>query len=170
MHLQCGEHVTRGDAVNPNASTCPLNRQTRRQMADSSLRCVVRSLRLRNIDNSTRHAANHDNAPGHLPLHEVLGHSYSIQVGTVNIDSPKLLYAVMRVGDGVVVLCEARRRDEVVDLAVRLEDLGEGLVDGCWARDVAEVCCDLRDAGCALVEVTSDESEHLTCWTRGSHS
>jgi hypothetical protein len=150
MHLQRGKHVSRRDAVDPNARARPLNRQAGRQMADRSLRRVVWGLRLGNIDDSTRHATNHDNAPGRLPLHEVLGHSYSIQVGTVDVDPPEFLYAVMRVGDGVVVLGEASGRDEVVDLAVRLEDLGEGLVDGSWARDVAEVCRDFGDAVCRV--------------------
>jgi hypothetical protein len=49
----------------------------------------------------------------------------------------------VRVGDGVVVLGEASRCDQVVDLAVGSENLGQGLIDGCWARNVAEVRCDL---------------------------
>ena len=102
-------------------------------MSDCSLSRIVGSLRLRHIDNGSGHATDHDDAARYLPLHEVLRDCHRVQVGTVNVDSPKLLYAVMGVGDGVVVLGEASRRDEVVDLTVRLEDLGEGLVDGCWA-------------------------------------
>jgi hypothetical protein len=35
----------------------------------------------------------------------------------------------MRVGDGIVVLGETSRGDQVVDLAMLLQNLGEGLVD-----------------------------------------
>lgn len=37
----------------------------------------------------------------------MLRYSDGIQVGAINIDAPKFLYAVMRVRNGVVVLGEA---------------------------------------------------------------
>jgi hypothetical protein len=51
----------------------------------------------------------------------------------------------MRVGDSIVVLGEASRCNEVVHLAVLLQNLGEGLVDRCWTGDIAVMCCDLGD-------------------------
>lgn len=115
-------------------------------MSDSCLSGVVRSLRLWDVDNGSGHATNHDDAARYLPLHEVLRDCHRVQVGTVNIDSPELLYAVMGVGDGIVVLGEASRCNEVVDLAVLLQDLGKRLVDRRRARDVAEMCCDLGNS------------------------
>jgi hypothetical protein len=50
----------------------------------------------------------------------VLGHRDRIQIGTVDVDAPKLLDPVMRVRDGVVVLGEASRGDQVIDLAMLL--------------------------------------------------
>jgi hypothetical protein len=59
----------------------------------------------------------------------MLRDSDRVQVGAVDIDSPKLLYAVMRVRDGVVVLGEASRCNKVIDLAVLLQNLSKGLID-----------------------------------------
>jgi hypothetical protein len=98
-------------------------------MSDSCLGGVVWSLWLWDVDNRSGHATDHDDASWCLPLHKVLRHCDRVQIGTVDVDSPKLLYAVMRVGDGIVVLGEASRCNEVVDLAVLLQNLGKGLVD-----------------------------------------
>lgn len=75
---------------------------------------------MRNVDNGTRHASDHDNASRCLPLHEVLRNCDSIQVGAINVDTPELLHTVVRVGYRIVVLSEASGCDEVVDLAVSL--------------------------------------------------
>lgn len=84
---------------------------------------------MRDVDNRSGHATNHYDTSWCLSLHKVLRHCHSVQVGTVNVHSPQLLYAIMRVGDGIVVLGEASRCNEVVDLAMLLQDLGKGLVD-----------------------------------------
>jgi len=116
-------------------------------MSHSCLGGVVGSLGLRDIDNGTRHAANHDNTSRNLSFHEVLGHRHSVQIGTVDIDTPKLLHAVMGVRNGIVVFGEAGRGDEVVHFAMLLQDLGEGLVDGGRTRNIAEMGCDFGDSG-----------------------
>ena len=87
-HSQCRQHVSRRDAVHADPCMRPLDRQTRCQMTDGSLGRVVRGLRLRNVHNCARHATNHNNASGGLPLHEVLRNGNGIQIGTINVDSP----------------------------------------------------------------------------------
>lgn len=98
-------------------------------MPDSSFCCIVWSLRLRHIDDGTRHAANHDHAAVGLALHEVLGYSNCVQIGAVDIDTPKLLNAVVGVRDRIVVLGKSSRGDEIVNLAMSFEDFRERFVD-----------------------------------------
>lgn len=68
------------------------------------------------------------------------------QISSIHIHPPKLLHPLVRVGDGVVVLREAGRGDEVINLAVLGDDLAEGLVDRIGGCNVAVVGGDL---GCA---------------------
>ena len=57
-------------------------------MSDRSLCGVVRSLRLRDVDNGTAHGPDHDNAAGCIALHQVLGNTNSEEPGAVDIDAP----------------------------------------------------------------------------------
>lgn len=66
-------------------------------------------LRLRNIDDGTRHAANQYHASGGLSVHKVLGDTGRKHVCAINVDSPKLAHAVDWVVDGIEVLGEAGR-------------------------------------------------------------
>ena len=139
-------------------------------MSDSCFGGVVWSLWLRNVDYGSRHAADHDNASRCLPLHEMLRDSDRVQVGTVDIDSPKLLYAVMRVRDGVVVLGEASRCNKVIDLAVLLQNLSKGLVDRRRTRDIAEMCCNLGDSVSRVSPSRVVAHNALTSWIQDSPS
>ena len=110
----------------------PLDCKRRRHVPDRSLCGVVRSLRLRDVDNGTAHGPDHDNAAGCIALHQVLGNTNSKEPGAVNVDAPQLLHAVVWVFDGWEVLGEAGGCDEVVDLAVLRDDLVQSCGDGLW--------------------------------------
>lgn len=86
-------------------------------------------LRLRHVDDAATHAADEHHAPRGLALHEVLGDGDGEQVSAVDVDGPELAHAVDRVVDGIVVLGEAGTGDEVVDLAVLLDDLVDASLD-----------------------------------------
>ena len=98
---------------------------------------------LRYVDNSTRHGTDHDNATRSLALDKVAGNASGEEVASVNIDGPALLHTLVRVIDGIEVLCETGRRDEVVDVAVLSKDFLNGLVDRVGAADVGVVSCNL---------------------------
>lgn len=146
----------------------PLDSQRGGQVADTSLGGIVGTvellafqfllwvfcflkgnlrLGLRDVDNGARHAANHDHAAVALALHEVAGDRGGKQVCAVDVDGPQLAHAVDGVVDGLEVLGEAGRGDEVVDLAVGGEDLGDATVDRVGVGDVGVVGRHLRDAG-----------------------
>lgn len=99
-------------------------------------------LRLRNIDNSTAHAANKHHAALGLALHQVAGDRGSKQVGAVHIDREQLTHALNGVVSGLEVLAEAGAGDEVVNLAVLREDLGDAVVDAVGVGDIGEVSSD----------------------------
>lgn len=50
-HLQCGQHVSGGDAIDANAGVSPLNGEGGSEMSDSGLGGVVRP-----IDKVSKHA------------------------------------------------------------------------------------------------------------------
>lgn len=58
------------------------------------------------------------------------------EVCSIHVDAPELLDTVVRVGDGVKVFGETGRSDQVVNLAVLLDDLGE---DGVYRVGVGHV-------------------------------
>lgn len=103
-------------------------------------------LRLGHVDNRARHAANHDHAAAALALHEVTGDRGSKEKGTVHVDGPQLAHAVDGIVDGLEILGKASRGDEVVNLAVSLDDLGNTGFDGCRVADVGVVSGDFGDA------------------------
>lgn len=139
--LQSSKHVSRRDAVHPDASLRPLNSQRRGEMSDSCLGGVIRCLGLRDVDDRTAHASDEDHAALALPLHEVPGNGGSEKICSVDVDAPELAHPVDGVVDGLEVLGEAGRGDEVVDLAVLGQDLGYAGVDRGWVRDVGVVGC-----------------------------
>lgn len=69
----------------------------------------------------------------------------SEEVSAVDVDTPELAQTVDGVVDGLKVLGETSRGDEVVDLAVGLDDLGDTGVDGLLVADVCVVSSDLGD-------------------------
>lgn len=120
-----GKHVTGLNAVDTDTGVGPLNSKGTAEVTDCGLGCVVGSLRLRDVDNGTRHAADEDHASRALALHQVTGDTSGEEVGAINVDTPQLLDTLVRVGDCVKVLGEACGGDEVVNLAV----LGNDLLD-----------------------------------------
>lgn len=112
-------------------------------MADGSLGGVVRGLGLRDVDHSTGHAANHDNAAGGLALDQMTGNASSKEVASVDIDSPALLHPLVGVLNGIKVLGETGGGDEVVNAAVLGDDVFQGLVDRVWTGDIGIVCSNL---------------------------
>lgn len=108
-------------------------------------------LGLRHVDDGAAHAADEDHATLCLALHEVAGDGGGEEVGAVDVDGEELAHAVDGVVGGVVVLGEARGRDQVVDLAVLREDLGDARVDRVLVRHVGVVRRHLGGpAGCQL--------------------
>lgn len=112
-------------------------------MTDGCFGRIVRSLRLRNIDNCTRHATNHDNAARSLALHQVFRDGSGEKVGAIHVHTPKLLHSFEGVADGVEVLSESRRCNKLIDFAVLREDFCNGVVHGIRARYVGKVCGNL---------------------------
>lgn len=102
----------------------------------------VLRLRLRDIDNGATHAANKDHAALGLALHQVAGDRGSKEVGAVYIDRKQLAHAVNWVVGGLEVLTEAGAGDEVVNLAVLREDLGDTVVDAVGVGDIGKVSSD----------------------------
>jgi hypothetical protein len=105
-------------------------------VAHGSLRGVVRSLGLGNINDGAGHGADHDYATGRLALDQVLGDIDSEEVCAIHIDAPQLLHTIEGVVYGLEVLCEARRGDQVIDLAVLGQDFGHGGIHGVGISDV----------------------------------
>lgn len=111
-------------------------------MANCCFGCVVRSLWLWNVDDGAGHAAYEDHAAAcSLSCHQVFRNAGCKKVGSVDIDTPKLLHAFVRITDSVEVLGESGRGDEVVDLAVSADDVGEGRFNSCWVGNVTVVSC-----------------------------
>lgn len=69
------------------------------------------------------------------------------QVCAIDVDAPQLAHAVDGVVDSLKVLCEAGRGDEVVNLAMLLNDLGNTGIDGRGIRDIGIVSSDLGNPG-----------------------
>lgn len=139
----------------------PLDGQTGGEVADGGLCRVVGRLRLRHVDDGAGHAADHDDAAVRdvASLHQVAGHARGEQVRAVDIDAPELLDPVVRVRLGGEVLGEARRRDEVVDLAVLRDDLVDAV---CHAVRVRHVRVVRRHLGRLLVgEVLCEQPNDL---------
>ena len=128
-NLQSSQHVSRANAVYPDTMSCPFDGKRRSEMANGCLGGVVGRLRLGYVDDGTRHATDHHNTPGRLALHQVLCHARSKQICAVHVHAPELLHTVVWVADGVEVFGKSRRRDEMVDLAVLCDDLGERVVN-----------------------------------------
>lgn len=144
-HSQRGQHVAGADAVDADVGVSPLNSHRRRQMPHSSLRSVVRSLGLRDVDNGAGHRADHHDAAGRLTFHQVLGHASREEVGAVDVDAPELLDAIERILNRVEVLGEASRGHQVVDLAVLANDLGKDIRDRVGGGNIGVVGGDLGD-------------------------
>lgn len=140
------EHVAGGDAVDADAGVGPLDGERGSQVADAGLGCVVGGLGLGDVDDGAGHAADHDHAARALTRHEVAGDRGGEEVGAIDVDGPELAHALDGVVDGLEVLGEAGRGDEVVDLAVGGDDLGDAGFDGLGVRDIGVVGCDFGDA------------------------
>ena len=136
-YSQSSEHIARANAVDTDTMTSPLHSERSSKVAHGSLRGIVRSLRLGNINDSAGHGADHNDATGRLPLHKVLSNIDGEEVCAVDIDAPQLLHTVEGVVDGLEVLGEAGRRDQVIDLAVLGQDFGHGIAHGVGVGDVS---------------------------------
>lgn len=135
------QHVPGGDAVDADVGVRPFDGQTGGEVADGGLGRVVWRLGLRHVDDGAGHAADHDDAAvgDAASLHQVAGHACREEVCPVDIDAPEFLDPVVRVRLGGEVLGEARRRDEVVDLAVLGDDLVDAVRYTVRVRDVGIV-------------------------------
>ena len=107
----------------------PLHGQARRKMANCSFRGVIRRLRLGNVDDCAGHGADHDHAAWGFTLHQVTRDSRREEVCSINIDPPELLDTVERIRDGIEVLGEARGGDQVVNLAMVLDNRLDCCID-----------------------------------------
>lgn len=98
------------------------------------------------------------------------GNSRRKQVGAVDVDAPQPAHAVDRVVDGLKVLGEAGRGDEVVDLAVGRHDLGDAGLDRLRVRDVGVV---RRHLGQPVVSTLCGAMRVSVrfhgCWVYGDH-
>lgn len=135
----------------------PLNRQTGSQMSHSCLCGIVRSLWLRNVNDGSRHATNEDYASICLALHQVLCNGDCEEICAINVDAPELADTIDWVIDGFEVLGESGGCDQVVNLAMLLDDLCDCGVDGLGGGDISVVSCDFGDSvDWGLVDVVSE--------------
>ena len=130
---------------------CPLHSKTSSQMSHGCLCSIVRCLRLRHIHNGARHRANHNHTALRLALHQMPSDLASKEVGPVNVHAPELPQPIWWVCDSVKVLGETCRCDQVIDLAVVLDNLGNCGFDRLVVRDIAEMRGDLGDTIITLV-------------------
>lgn len=143
-NLQSGQHVTGADTVDSDVGVCPFHGQTGSEVPDGGLCGVVGCLGLGHVDDGAGHATDHDDAAvGDVALHQVASDARGEEVRAVDIDAPEFLDALVGVHLGGVVLGEASRGHEVVDLSVLVEDVGETVVHAGRVRHVAVVCGDL---------------------------
>lgn len=117
---------------------------------------------MRDVDNGTRHAADEYYATGSLAIHEVTSHTSSEEVGAVDVDAPELSHTIDGVFDGVEVLGEAGRGNEVVDLSVLVDDIREdalnrGLIADCEKSAMFRV---LSEANKLTIAVVSGDLGH----------
>ena len=68
------------------------------------------------------------------------------KVGAIHVDAPEFVQTIGRIGNGVEVLREAGRGDEVVDFAVVGQDLVETGFDRLRVGNVGKVGRDFRIA------------------------
>lgn len=104
-------------------------------------------LGLRHVDDGAAHASDEDHAALCLALHKVAGDGGGEEVGAVDVHGEQLPHALDGVVCGVVVLGEARGRDQVVDLAVLLEDVCDAGADRVRVRHVGVVSRHLGGPG-----------------------
>lgn len=126
----------------------PFDRHAGSQMSDRRFGGIIRSLGLRNVDNAAGHAANKDHRSVlRAPFHQVLSYTRREQVGAVDVDCPDLPHALVGVCFGRKVLGEAGRRDQVINLAMSLDDACQCLVDAIRVGDITPVSGNLGRAG-----------------------
>ena len=123
----------------------PFYRQARGQLAHRRLGGVVGRLRLRHVHDSPTHGSHHDHAALRLAPDEMAADGRGPQVRAVDVDAPQLPHAVRGVLDGVEVLGEPGRGDQMVYPAVLAQNLVQGRVDGAGVCDVRVMCGDLRN-------------------------
>ena len=140
---------------------CPLHSKTRSQMSHGCLCSIVRCLRLRHIDNGARHRANHNHTTLRLALHQMPSDLASKEVGPVNVHAPEFPQPIWWVCDSVKVLGETGRRNQMVDLAVVLDDFGDRGFDRLVVRDITEMRRDLGDTIIALVRMPKGSEDVL---------
>lgn len=75
----------------------------------------------------------------------MLGDGSAPEVGTVHVDAPELLNAIVWIRNGIKVLAETGRSDQAVNFAMGGNNLSQSLVDGFRVRNIAEVCSNLRE-------------------------
>lgn len=73
---------------------------------------------MRYVHDTTGHTANENDAAGGFPFHQVFGNTNGKEVRSVDVDAPQFSHPVNRVIDGLKVLGEASRCDEIVNLAM----------------------------------------------------
>lgn len=77
----------------------------------------------------------------------------SKEVGPVNVHAPEFPQPIWWVCDSVKILGETGRRNQMVDLAVVLDDFGDRGFDRLVVRDITEMRRDLGDTIIALVRM-----------------
>lgn len=141
----CTDHVTRFDAVDTDSGVGPFDSKRATKVTDGSLGSVVWCLRLGNVDDGARHAANEDHGALSLTLHKVAGNSGCEEVSAINVDTPELLDAVVWVVDCVEVFGKASRSDQAVNLSVFGDDFLNDMRDGVRVGDITIVASHKRN-------------------------
>lgn len=64
------------------------------------------------------------------------------EVSAIDVDTPKLVQTVGRIINGIEILSEASRGDEVIDFAVICQNLGKAGIDRFGVGNIREMGCD----------------------------
>ena len=123
----------------------PLDRQACCQLTHGCFRCVVRCLRLRHIDDRSRHGPDHHDTAFGLAIDKMASHGCGPQISAVDIYAPKPPHAVWGIRNGVKVFSEPCGSDQVVDLAMLLDNLFDCGIDRVGVRHVRIMRRDFRN-------------------------
>lgn len=113
-------------------------------MANRCFGSVVRSLRLWNIDNASRHTSNEHHTSRRLSPDQMFCDCNGEKICTVDIYPPELLHPIWRITDSIKVLCKSSGCYESVNFAMLMQDFGNCDINRLVVGHICIMCCNSR--------------------------